>query len=157
MRGREGRGGPEHAGTRLRARGRRGRIRREGRRRSPLSIFDRVIRLRRGDYASLKGQAASLVFLREKRRAEQIERRIVLARAHQRLIGAVRRRDDRDALALIEVRRELRGEVDRADREIVRLRAQCRRAQQELAELGLEIDRLERERDRARRALDGDD
>lgn len=94
--------------------------------------------------AALRRATAGLLFLRNKLEAEQVERRVRMARACHAILRAAREDDDETALPLLVYRDELREQLRRAEEELAGLRSQVAEAKGSLARLSQGIERMER-------------
>jgi len=101
---------------------------------------------------ALRRATAGVLFLRNKLEAEQIERRVRMARVCHALVRAVREEDDEITLSLMTYRDQLRERLREAEEELAGLRTQAADAKASLARLARAIARLEHGRGRGRRA-----
>jgi phage shock protein A len=119
----------------------------------PDAVYERVIGERVRQYAELKRAVAGILYMRNKIEGELRERRAELARLHEDIGRAVKRNDDEVALVLITQKDALLQDVERAQRELDEVSAECESAKANLVKFRAEIRNLEREKLRMLAAL----
>jgi len=105
---------------------------------------ERGLARHRRAHGELRAATAGVLFLRNKLEAEQVERRVHMARACHALLRAVREDDDETALSLLAYRDVLRRRLRAAEEELAGLRTQAADATESLARLSRAVGRLER-------------
>ncbi len=121
--------------------------------RNPQAVYEQAIRERTRHYADLKHGVAGILYMRNKVEGEIGGLRDDLARTHEEIRTAIRRGDDGSALALIERKQSLADELERAETEVEKLRADAEEALGNLTRFREEIRSLERERVRVAATL----
>jgi phage shock protein A len=119
----------------------------------PDAVYERVIGERVRQYAELKRAVAGILYMRNKIEGEIRDRKAELARLHQDIARAVQRSDDEVALVLITQKDALLQDVERAQRELDEVSAECETAKGNLVKFRAEIRNLEREKLRMLAAL----
>ena len=114
--------------------------------RNPGAVYEAAIRERLGQYAKLREAAAGVIYLRGKLERELAQRSNELTHVRTQLDLAVDRDDDPSALALIERREGLDGDVERLASELGELTAEAEAAKRNLVAFQDEIVRLREER-----------
>lgn len=122
---------------------------REREQRSPGAVYERAIAQRLAQYGELKDAVAGILYTRNKLEGEVVGRHEELAHLAETVQRALQRGDDEGALAAIERRQALLGEVERAGQELAALRGEAEEAKGSLVRFREEIRALERERGRA--------
>jgi phage shock protein A len=126
---------------------------REREQESPRAVYENAILERTRQYAELKQAVAGILYMRNKLEAEIERVRDDLARHGEDVRSAVRRGDDAAALVLIRDKQTLLEELERAESEIEKVRAEAEEAKGNLARFREEIRALEREKVRAVAAM----
>jgi len=119
----------------------------------PDAVYERVIGERVRQYAELKRAVAGILYMRNKIEGELRERRSELARLHDDIGRAVRQNDDEVALVLITQKDGLLADLERGQRELEEVSAECEGAKANLVKFRAEIRNLEREKVRMLAAL----
>jgi len=119
----------------------------------PDAVYERVIGERVRQYAELKRAVAGILYMRNKIEGELRERRSELARLHEDIGRAVRQNDDEVALVLITQKDGLLQDLERGQRELEEVSAECEGAKANLVKFRAEIRNLEREKVRMLAAL----
>ena len=119
----------------------------------PDAVYERVIGERVRQYAELKRAVAGILYMRNKIEGELRERRAELARLHEDIGRAVRHNDDEVALVLITQKDGLLADLERGQRELEEVSAECEGAKANLVKFRAEIRNLEREKVRMLAAL----
>ena len=119
----------------------------------PDAVYERVIGERVRQYAELKRAVAGILYMRNKIEGELRERRAELARLHDDIGRAVKQNDDEVALVLITQKDGLLADLERGQRELEEVSAECEGAKANLVKFRAEIRNLEREKVRMLAAL----
>lgn len=119
----------------------------------PDAVYERVIGERVRQYAELKRAVAGILYMRNKIEGELRERRAELARLHDDIGRAVKHNDDDVALVLITQKDGLLQDLERGQRELEEVSAECEGAKANLVKFRAEIRNLEREKVRMLAAL----
>lgn len=119
---------------------------REREERSPSAVYEQAIAERTRHYADLKRAVAGILYMRNKLEGEIGHVRTELARTHEDIRTALRKGDDRAALALVRHKQSLVQELERAEQEVERIRSEASEAKGNLAQFREEIRTLEREK-----------
>ncbi len=119
----------------------------------PDAVYERVIGERVRQYAELKRAVAGILYMRNKIEGELRERRSELARLHDDIGRAVKQNDDEVALVLITQKDGLLADLERGQRELEEVSAECEGAKANLVKFRAEIRNLEREKVRMLAAL----
>jgi len=98
----------------------------------PDAVYERVIGERVRQYAELKRAVAGILYMRNKIEGELRERRSELARLHEDIGLAVRQNDDEVALVLITQKDGLLQDLERGQRELEEVSAECEGAKANL-------------------------
>lgn len=122
---------------------------REREQRHPRAVYEQAILERTRHYAELKRAVAGILYMRNKVEAEISELRNELASTNEDIRTALRREDDPAALRLIGHKQGLQEELERAESEVDKLRAEAEDAVGNLTRFREEIRALEREKVRA--------
>ncbi len=109
-------------------------------------MYERAIDERTRQYGELKRAVAGVLYMRNKLEAEIRERRVEIARAQSNICRAVKRGDDEVALSLISQKDAFVEDLDRAERELDEVCAECEAAKSNLIRFRSEIQQLEREK-----------
>ncbi|MFI5317236.1 MAG: PspA/IM30 family protein [Myxococcota bacterium] len=120
---------------------------------SPDAVYERVIGERVRQYAELKRAVAGILYMRNKIEGEIRDRRGELARLHTDIARAVAKNDDEVALVLITQKDGLLQDVERSEKELDEVSAECEGAKTNLVKFRAEIRNLEREKLRMLAAL----
>ena len=112
----------------------------------PDAVYERVIGERVRQYAELKRAVAGILYMRNKLEGELSGRRSELARLHEDIGRAVMRSDDEVALVLIAQKDALLADLERGQRELEEVSAECEGAKANLVKFRAEIRSLEREK-----------
>lgn len=112
----------------------------------PDAVYERVIGERVRQYAELKRAVAGILFMRNKIEGELRDRRAELARLHEDIGRAVKSNDDEVALVLITQKDGLLADLERGQRELEEVSAECESAKANLVKFRAEIRNLEREK-----------
>ena len=120
---------------------------------SPDAVYERVIGERVRQYAELKRAVAGILYMRNKIEGEIRDRRGELARLHSDIARAVAKNDDEVALVLIAQKDGLLQDVERSEKELDEVSAECEGAKANLVKFRAEIRNLEREKVRMLAAL----
>jgi len=119
----------------------------------PDAVYERVIGERVRQYAELKRAVAGILYMRNKIEGELRDRRAELARLHEDIGRAVKQNDDEVALVLITQKDGLLQDLERGQRELEEVSAECEGAKANLVKFRAEIRNLEREKLRMLAAL----
>ncbi len=119
---------------------------REREERSPRAVYEEAIAERTRHYAELKRAVAGILYMRNKLDGEIDQVRNALTRTHEEIRVALRKGDDAAALALVRRKQGLVGELERAEHEVERIRAEAEEAKGNLVRFRDEIRSLEREK-----------
>lgn len=119
---------------------------REREERSPSAVYEQAIAERTRHYAELKRAVAGILYMRNKLEGEIAHVRTELSRTHEDIRIALRKGDDRAALALVRHKQALVSELERAEQEVERIRSEATEAKGNLARFREEIRTLEREK-----------
>jgi phage shock protein A len=120
---------------------------------SPNEVYERAINERVRQYADLKRAVAGILYMRNKIEGEIRDRRSELARLHTDIARAVGKNDDEVALVLITQKDGLLQDVERSEKELDEVSAECEGAKTNLVKFRAEIRNLEREKVRMLAAL----
>jgi len=120
---------------------------------SPDAVYERVIDERVRQYADLKRAVAGILYMRNKIEGEIRDRRAELARLHSDIARAVERNDDEVAVVLITQKDSLLQDLERSEKELDEVSAECESAKGNLVKFRAEIRNLEREKVRMLAAL----
>src|SRR5262245_38877166 len=120
---------------------------------SPDAVYERVIGERVRQYAELKRAVAGILYMRNKIEGEIRDRRAELARLHSDIAVAVQRNDDEVAVVLITQKDSLLQDLERSEKELDEVSAECEGAKANLVKFRAEIRNLEREKVRMLAAL----
>jgi phage shock protein A len=120
---------------------------------SPDAVYERVIGERVRQYADLKRAVAGILYMRNKIEGEIRDRREELARIHTDIARAVAKNDDEVALVLITQKDGLLQDLERSQKELEEVSAECEAAKTNLVKFRGEIRNLEREKVRMLAAL----
>ena len=120
---------------------------------SPDAVYERVIGERVRQYAELKRAVAGILYMRNKIEGEIRDRRGELARLHTDIARAVQKNDDEVAVLLITQKDGLLQDLDRSEKELDEVSAECEAAKTNLVKFRAEIRNLEREKLRMLAAL----
>jgi phage shock protein A len=112
----------------------------------PDAVYERVIGERVRQYAELKRAVAGILYMRNKIEGELRDRRSELGRLHEDIGRAVKRNDDEVALLLITQKDALLQDLERGQRELEEVSAECEGAKTNLVKFRAEIRNLEREK-----------
>ena len=113
---------------------------------SPRAVYERAIAERTRQYGELKRAVAGVLYMRNKLEGEIRERRVEIARTQSDLCRAVKRADDEVALSLISKKDAFVEDLERAERELDEVCAECEVAKNNLIRFRSEIQQLEREK-----------
>ena len=113
---------------------------------SPGAVYEQAISERTRHYADLKRAVAGILYMRNKLEGEIGHVRHEMTRIHEEIRIALRRGDDRSALALVRRKQGLVEELERAEQELEHIRSEAADAKGNLARFREEIRTLERER-----------
>lgn len=119
---------------------------REREERSPSAVYEQAIAERTRHYADLKRAVAGILYMRNKLEGEITHVRTELARTHEDIRTALRKGDDRAALALVRHKQSLVQGLERNEQEVERIRSEASEAKGNLAQFREEIRTLEREK-----------
>lgn len=114
--------------------------------RSPEAVFEAAIQERLARYTHLREAAAGVIYMRSKLARQHEQQAAELARIDRQLAVAVDQDDDAAALALIQRRDGLRGEVERLAGELKELTTEADGAKGNLIAFQNEIVRLREEK-----------
>jgi len=120
---------------------------------SPDAVYERVIGERVRQYAELKRAVAGILYMRNKIEGEIRDRRAELARLHADIARAVDKNDDEVAVVLITQKDGLLQDLERSEKELDEVSAECESAKTNLVKFRAEIRNLEREKLRMLAAL----
>jgi phage shock protein A len=120
---------------------------------SPDAVYERVIGERVRQYAELKRAVAGILYMRNKIEGEIRDRRSELARLHADIARAVDKNDDEVAVVLITQKDGLLQDLERSEKELDEVSAECEGAKANLVKFRAEIRNLEREKLRMLAAL----
>lgn len=120
---------------------------------SPDAVYERVIGERVRQYAELKRAVAGILYMRNKIEGEIRDRRAELARLHSDIARAVEKNDDEVAVVLITQKEGLLQDLERSEKELDEVSAECEGAKGNLVKFRAEIRNLEREKVRMLAAL----
>jgi phage shock protein A len=120
---------------------------------SPDAVYERVIGERVRQYAELKRAVAGILYMRNKIEGEIRDRRAELARLHGDIARAVEKNDDEVAVVLITQKDGLLQDLERSEKELDEVSAECEGAKANLVKFRAEIRNLEREKVRMLAAL----
>jgi len=120
---------------------------------SPDAVYERVIGERVRQYADLKRAVAGILYMRNKIEGEIRDRRAELARLHADIARAVDKSDDEVAVVLITQKDGLLQDLERSEKELDEVSAECEGAKANLVKFRAEIRNLEREKVRMLAAL----
>jgi phage shock protein A len=120
---------------------------------SPDAVYERVIGERVRQYAELKRAVAGILYMRNKIEGEIRDRRSELARLHADIARAVHKNDDEVAVVLITQKDGLLQDLERSEKELDEVSAECEGAKANLVKFRAEIRNLEREKLRMLAAL----
>jgi phage shock protein A len=120
---------------------------------SPDAVYERVIGERVRQYAELKRAVAGILYMRNKIEGEIRDRRAELARLHTDIARAVGKGDDEVAVVLITQKDSLLQDLERSEKELDEVSAECEGAKANLVKFRAEIRNLEREKVRMLAAL----
>ncbi|HKC50117.1 MAG TPA: PspA/IM30 family protein [Myxococcota bacterium] len=120
---------------------------------SPDAVYERVIGERVRQYADLKRAVAGILYMRNKIEGEIRDRRAELARLHADIARAVDKNDDEVAVVLITQKDVLLQDLERSEKELDEVSAECEGAKTNLVKFRAEIRNLEREKVRMLAAL----
>jgi len=120
---------------------------------SPDAVYERVIGERVRQYADLKRAVAGILYMRNKIEGEIRDRRAELARLHADIARAVAKNDDEVAVVLITQKDTLLQDLERSEKELDEVSAECEGAKTNLVKFRGEIRNLEREKVRMLAAL----
>ncbi|HTO54247.1 MAG TPA: PspA/IM30 family protein [Myxococcota bacterium] len=120
---------------------------------SPNEVYERAINERVRQYAELKRAVAGILYMRNKIEGEIRDRRSELARLHTDIARAVGKNDDEVALVLITQKDGLLQDLERSEKELDEVSAECEAAKTNLVKFRGEIRNLEREKVRMLAAL----
>jgi phage shock protein A len=120
---------------------------------SPDAVYERVIGERVRQYAELKRAVAGILYMRNKIEGEIRDRRAELARLHVDIARAVEKNDDEVAVLLITQKDGLLQDLERSEKELDEVSAECEGAKTNLVKFRAEIRNLEREKLRMLAAL----
>lgn len=115
-------------------------------RRSPKAVYEQAIEERTRHYSELKRAVAGILYMRNKLEGEITELQNELAEVVEDSQRAVRRGDDEAALTLITHKQRLREDLERAQGELEKIRAEAEDAKRNLVQFRDEIRRLEKEK-----------
>ena len=121
--------------------------------RSPGAVYEDAIQERTRHYAQLKRAVAGILYMRNKLEGEIEELRAELARTHGEIRAAVRDGRDAQAITLIEHKHAVSEDLERAEQEIEKIRAEAGEAKDNLVRFRDEIRGLEREKVRMQATL----
>ena len=113
---------------------------------SPRAVYERAIAERTRQYGELKRAVAGVIYMRSKLEGEIRERRSEIARTQGDIFRAVKRGDDEAALELISHKDGFVDDLERAERELEEVCAECDAAKNNLVRFRSEIQQLEREK-----------
>lgn len=114
--------------------------------RSPTAVYEGAIAERTRHYADLKRAVAGILYMRNKLEGEIEHVRTELSRTHEDIRTALRKGEDRAALALVRHKQSLVEELERTQQEVERIRSEASEAKGNLAQFREEIRTLEREK-----------
>jgi len=117
---------------------------------SPDAVYERAIAERVRQYAELKRAVAGILYMRNKIEGEIRDRRAELARLHADIARAV---DGEVAVVLITQKDSLLQDLERSEKELDEVSAECESAKTNLVKFRAEIRNLEREKVRMLAAL----
>ena len=120
---------------------------------SPDAVYERVIGERVRQYADLKRAVAGILYMRNKIEGEIRDRRAELARLQADIARAVGKNDDEVAVVLITQKDGLLQDLERSEKELDEVSAECESAKTNLVKFRAEIRNLEREKVRMLAAL----
>jgi phage shock protein A len=120
---------------------------------SPDAVYERVIGERVRQYAELKRAVAGILYMRNKIEGEIKDRRAELARLQADIARAVGKNDDEVAVVLITQKDGLLQDLERSEKELDEVSAECEGAKANLVKFRAEIRNLEREKVRMLAAL----
>jgi phage shock protein A len=120
---------------------------------SPDAVYERAIAERVRQYAELKRAVAGILYMRNKIEGEIRDRRAELARLHADIARAVDKNDDEVAVVLITQKDSLLQDLERSEKELDEVSAECESAKTNLVKFRAEIRNLEREKVRMLAAL----
>jgi len=120
---------------------------------SPDAVYERVIGERVRQYAELKRAVAGILYMRNKIEGEIRDRRGELARLHTDIARAVQKNDDEVAVVLITQKEGMLQDLERSEKELDEVSAECEGAKTNLVKFRAEIRNLEREKLRMLAAL----
>ncbi len=92
---------------------------------NPRAVYEQAIYERTKQYRQLKEAVAGILYMRNKLEAEISERRAEIARLHDDVRRAVRRGRDDLSLTLIARKQQLMEELERAENELEKVRAEA--------------------------------
>ena len=117
------------------------------------AVYERVIGERVRQYAELKRAVAGILYMRNKIEGEIRDRRAELARLQTDIARAVGKNDDEVAVVLITQKDSLLQDLERSEKELDEVSAECESAKANLVKFRAEIRNLEREKVRMLAAL----
>ena len=100
---------------------------REREERSPKAVYEQAILERQRHYAELKRAVAGILYMRNKLDGEIASLRGELARLHDDIRVALRRGDDEAALVLVRHKQTRSEELERAEQDLEKVRAEASR------------------------------
>jgi len=115
---------------------------------NPRAVYEQAINEKTKQYHQLKEAVAGILYMRNKLEAEITERRAEIARLHDDVRRAVRRRRDDLSVVLIAQKQERMEELERAERELDGVKTEAEEAKQNLIRFREEIRGLVREKSR---------
>jgi phage shock protein A len=115
---------------------------------APEVVYEQAISERVRQYRELKDAVAGILFMRNKLESEIADRRAEIARLHDDVRRAVRRREEESSLSLIAHKQALFEDLERAEQELDHVRAQGEEAKTNLVRFREEIRSLVREKGR---------
>jgi phage shock protein A len=121
---------------------------RHGERRNPARVYEQAIEDRTQQYRDLKEAVAGILYMRNKLEAEIHERRAEIARLHDDVKRAIRRKQDDLSLAFIERKQRLLEDLERSENELEDLSREAEEAKANLVRFREEIRTLTREKGR---------
>lgn len=122
--------------------------------RSPVDVFDEVLREREKRYGQLRETALRVLYTKNKLEADLVERRAEIARIFHAARKAARRGDDARCLRLLTEKRALERRLERAEAGVADARLNADTARRALDDFSAEMRELERERAERSSALD---
>jgi phage shock protein A len=115
----------------------------------PSKVFQRAVEEFRERYRKTRDVVAAVIRERDAVRSELDRKKAEVAKLHQQARAAVKAKDDATALVCLEREKALERTVDELERQLGDLEQEASRARQALLKLDQEVDRLERDRQRA--------